>query len=183
MHNLLSDPCRIGHMGLIGGGIVIDSTLHASLTLRCTVTRACRRQSALWEGRISVELSSLRSADPAMHFVSIDARWTHRSAMGSFDRSRPHSAERMGISTGNNRVGPIAESPLTAREGQIAARRLRCSASPTREIFCRSADGSCPTGWCRNRRSTAGSGSGQAASAGKLTMGLWLTEPRVSSVM
>ena len=43
--------------------------------------------------------------------------------------------------------------------------------------------GSCPTGWCRNRRSTAGSGSGQAASAGKLTMGLWLTEPRVSSVM
>lgn len=43
--------------------------------------------------------------------------------------------------------------------------------------------GSCPAGWCRNRRSTAGSGSGQAASAGKLTIGLWLTEPRVSSVM
>ncbi|WP_206049395.1 hypothetical protein [Novosphingobium sp. PC22D] len=42
---------------------------------------------------------------------------------------------------------------------------------------------SCPGGWCRNRRSAAGSGSGQAASAGKLTIGLWLTEPRVSSVM
>lgn len=43
--------------------------------------------------------------------------------------------------------------------------------------------GSCPTGWCRNRRSAVGSGSGQAARAGRLTMGLWLTEPRVSSVM
>jgi len=42
---------------------------------------------------------------------------------------------------------------------------------------------SCPTGWCRNRRSTAGSGSGQAARAGRLTTGLWLTEPIVSSVM
>ena len=42
---------------------------------------------------------------------------------------------------------------------------------------------SCPTGWCRNRRSTAGSGSDQAARAGRLTMGLWLTEPIVSSVM
>ncbi|WP_216234032.1 hypothetical protein, partial [Novosphingobium sp. NDB2Meth1] len=42
--------------------------------------------------------------------------------------------------------------------------------------------GSCPTGWCRNRRSAVGSGSGQAARAGRLTMGLWLTEPRVSSV-
>ncbi|MEE4453374.1 hypothetical protein V2S85_17105, partial [Novosphingobium resinovorum] len=41
---------------------------------------------------------------------------------------------------------------------------------------------SCPAGWCRNRRSTAGSSSGQAANAGKLTIGLWLTEPRVSSV-
>ena len=43
--------------------------------------------------------------------------------------------------------------------------------------------GSCPAGWCRNRRSMAGSGSGQAARAGRLTTGLWLTEPIVSSVM
>ncbi len=42
---------------------------------------------------------------------------------------------------------------------------------------------SCPTGWCKSRRSKVGSGSGQAATAGRLTMGLWLTEPRVSSVM
>ena len=42
---------------------------------------------------------------------------------------------------------------------------------------------SCPTGWCRNRRSMAGSGSVQAAIAGRLTMGLWLTDPSVSSVM
>ena len=50
-------------------------------------------------------------------------------------------------------------------------------------FFARGFARSCPTGWCRNRRSTAGSGSCQAASAGRLTMGLWLTEPRVSSVM
>lgn len=67
-----------------------------------------------------MELSSLRSADPAMHFVSIDARWTHRSAMGSFDRSRPRSAERMGISTGNNRVGPIGDCPVPSHVARIA---------------------------------------------------------------
>ncbi|WP_207212482.1 phytanoyl-CoA dioxygenase family protein, partial [Sphingobium cupriresistens] len=41
---------------------------------------------------------------------------------------------------------------------------------------------SCPRRWCRNRQSTAGSGSGsgQAARAGRLTMGLWLTAPIVS---
>lgn len=42
---------------------------------------------------------------------------------------------------------------------------------------------SCPTGWCRNRRSMAGSGSCQAARAGRLTIGLWLTAVIVSSVM
>ena len=42
---------------------------------------------------------------------------------------------------------------------------------------------SCPTGWCRSRRSAAGSDPGQAARAGRLTAGLWLREPRVSSVM
>ena len=49
----------------------------------------------------------------------------------------------------------------------------------------RSLYGSCPRRWCRNRQSTAGSGSGsgQAARAGRLTMGLWLTAPIVSSVM
>ena len=68
---------------------------------------------------------------------------------------------------------PLCELPLNWQTRQILAQEPCLTVSQWL----------CPTGWCRNRRSTAGSGSGQAARAGRLTIGLWLTEPSVSSVM
>jgi len=95
------------------------------------------------------------------------ARRTARSKAG-FDNEAPLEV----VSAG-------ATEAVTQPAGYVAQKAI----SGMRFLTSEFQDGSCPTGWCKSRRSKVGSGSDQAATAGRLTMGLWLTEPRVSSVM